>query len=62
MAAGTLPPVRRAPPGPPRTPRHGPEAQPEETHMAWTAPIIEEVACGMEINMYFPADEDDTLF
>ncbi|MEO0820345.1 MAG: pyrroloquinoline quinone precursor peptide PqqA [Pseudomonadota bacterium] len=24
--------------------------------MAWTAPIIEEVTCGMEINMYFPAE------
>ena len=30
--------------------------------MAWTAPKIEEVACGMEINMYFPAEDDDTLF
>ena len=27
--------------------------------MAWTAPIIEEVTCGMEINMYFPAEQDD---
>jgi coenzyme PQQ precursor peptide PqqA len=26
--------------------------------MAWTAPIIEEVSCGMEINMYFPAEEE----
>jgi coenzyme PQQ precursor peptide PqqA len=26
--------------------------------MAWTAPIVEEVTCGMEINMYFPAEED----
>ncbi|MGF1658096.1 MAG: pyrroloquinoline quinone precursor peptide PqqA [Rubrimonas sp.] len=26
--------------------------------MAWTAPIVEEVACGMEINMYFPAEEE----
>lgn len=30
--------------------------------MAWTTPTIEEVTCGMEINMYFPADEDGTLF
>ena len=32
--------------------------------MAWTAPVIEEVSCGMEINMYFPADggEDDAEF
>ena len=31
--------------------------------MAWTAPKIKEVTCGMEINMYFPAEEqDDTLF
>jgi coenzyme PQQ precursor peptide PqqA len=30
--------------------------------MAWTAPIIEEVTCGMEINMYFPAEEGDDLF
>lgn len=28
----------------------------EET-MAWTAPKIEELACGMEINMYFPAED-----
>jgi coenzyme PQQ precursor peptide PqqA len=26
--------------------------------MAWTAPVIEEVTCGMEINMYFPAEEE----
>jgi coenzyme PQQ precursor peptide PqqA len=30
--------------------------------MAWTAPKIEELTCGMEINMYFPAEDDDTLF
>lgn len=30
--------------------------------MAWTAPIIEEMSCGMEINMYFPAEEDGDLF
>ncbi len=27
--------------------------------MAWTAPMVEELSCGMEINMYFPAEEDD---
>ena len=26
--------------------------------MAWAAPIIEEIACGMEINMYAPAEDD----
>ncbi len=31
--------------------------------MAWTKPTIEEFACGMEINMYFPAEDDErTLF
>ena len=30
--------------------------------MAWTAPKIEEVTCGMEINMYFPAEDDGDLF
>lgn len=30
--------------------------------MAWTIPTAEEMTCGMEINMYFPAEEDDTLF
>lgn len=30
--------------------------------MAWTAPTVEEATCGMEINMYFPAEEDDVLF
>ena len=43
------------------------EASPNRTRkeetMAWTTPTIEELTCGMEINMYFPADEDDsTLF
>jgi coenzyme PQQ precursor peptide PqqA len=33
-----------------------------EEIMAWTAPIIEEVTCGMEINMYFPAEDDGDLF
>ncbi|MCB1354850.1 MAG: pyrroloquinoline quinone precursor peptide PqqA [Rhodobacteraceae bacterium] len=31
--------------------------------MAWTKPILREVACGMEINMYGPAEDDqDVLF
>lgn len=32
--------------------------------MAWTKPKIVEIACGMEINMYGPAEDDrreDTL-
>jgi coenzyme PQQ precursor peptide PqqA len=27
--------------------------------MAWATPVIEELTCGMEINMYFPAEEDE---
>ncbi|MGM0583309.1 MAG: pyrroloquinoline quinone precursor peptide PqqA [Pseudomonadota bacterium] len=32
--------------------------------MAWTTPEIEEFACGMEINMNFPAEDEreDPLF
>ncbi|TVP72243.1 MAG: pyrroloquinoline quinone precursor peptide PqqA [Rhodobacteraceae bacterium] len=34
--------------------------------MTWKTPEIKEIACGMEINMYGPADDDrrddDTLF
>ncbi|MEM8790540.1 MAG: pyrroloquinoline quinone precursor peptide PqqA [Pseudomonadota bacterium] len=31
--------------------------------MTWTAPTLKEITCGMEINMYFPADDqDDDLF
>lgn len=33
--------------------------------MAWTKPEIKEIACGMEINMYAPAEDDryeETLF
>jgi len=35
--------------------------------MAWTKPIIREIECGMEINMYGPdgereADDDGVLF
>ena len=29
--------------------------------MAWTAPKLDEIPCGMEINMYFPADDQDEL-
>jgi len=35
----------------------------EESTMVWTAPKIEEICLGMEINMYYPADErEDDLF
>jgi len=34
----------------------------KETAMAWTTPKLEEVTCGMEINMYFPAEDDPVLF
>jgi coenzyme PQQ precursor peptide PqqA len=27
--------------------------------MAWTTPMIREIECGMEINMYGPEQEDD---
>ncbi len=30
--------------------------------MTWTTPEISEIACGMEINMYFPADDEGDLF
>lgn len=33
--------------------------------MAWTKPEIKEIACGMEINMYGPSEDDqrgDELF
>ena len=30
--------------------------------MTWNTPKIEELSCGMEINMYFPAEEDGELF
>lgn len=46
--------------GPPGEARPPP---PQEDMMAWTTPTIEELACGMEINMYFPAEDDErTLF
>jgi coenzyme PQQ precursor peptide PqqA len=33
-----------------------------EACMAWTAPVVEELSCGMEINMYFPAEDEGDLF
>ena len=30
--------------------------------MTWSTPTVEEVTCGMEINMYFPAEDEDDLF
>ena len=36
--------------------------KPWEASMAWTTPEIEEVTCGMEINMYFPAETEEDLF
>lgn len=30
--------------------------------MSWTTPKIDEITCGMEINMYFPAEDDPILF
>ncbi len=27
--------------------------------MAWNKPKLREIACGMEINMYGPAEEDE---
>ncbi|MEM9046117.1 MAG: pyrroloquinoline quinone precursor peptide PqqA [Pseudomonadota bacterium] len=32
--------------------------------MTWTTPTIKEITCGMEVNMYFPAEEerDDDQF
>jgi coenzyme PQQ precursor peptide PqqA len=31
--------------------------------MAWSKPILREISCGMEINMYGPdGDEDGVLF
>ena len=35
----------------------------EEKTMAWTKPVIREIECGMEINMYGPSeDEGGVLF
>lgn len=30
--------------------------------MAWTKPVIREIECGMEINMYGPASDEDREF
>lgn len=34
----------------------------EEIYMAWTKPALKEIACGMEINMYAPAEDEPVLF
>lgn len=37
----------------------------EELTMAWKTPVVKEIACGMEINMYGPAEDerhDEELF
>ncbi len=26
--------------------------------MAWTKPVLKQIACGMEINMYGPSEDD----
>ena len=40
-----------------------PAAGDEEETMAWTKPVIREIECGMEINMYGPSeDEGGVLF
>lgn len=36
--------------------------QEETTNMAWTKPILKEIARGMEINMYAPAEDEPVLF
>lgn len=30
--------------------------------MAWIKPKLQEIACGMEINMYAPAEDEPVLF
>jgi coenzyme PQQ precursor peptide PqqA len=35
-----------------------PSTKPEEDQMAWTAPKLKEVNCGMEINSYAPAEDE----
>lgn len=42
--------------------RHRSGGELEENHMAWTKPILTEIACGMEINMYAPAEDEPVLF
>ncbi|WP_425496092.1 pyrroloquinoline quinone precursor peptide PqqA [Paracoccus aestuariivivens] len=34
----------------------------EEELMAWTKPALKEISCGMEINMYAPAEDEPVLF
>jgi coenzyme PQQ precursor peptide PqqA len=34
----------------------------EVAYMAWTKPTLKEIACGMEINMYAPAEDEPVLF
>jgi coenzyme PQQ precursor peptide PqqA len=29
--------------------------------MAWKKPVLREISCGMEINMYGPAEDDDGI-
>ncbi len=38
--------------------RRAAERNTMEEIMAWTAPMIDEVTCGMEVNMYFPAEDE----
>lgn len=35
------------------------EDQFREVEMAWTAPKIKDIACGMEINMYQPGEDEE---
>ena len=37
-------------------PRHQDAGPRKEAHMKWHTPKIVEIACGCEINAYFPAD------
>ena len=32
------------------------------TKMTWMTPQLQEVSCSMEVNMYFPAEDDTLLF
>jgi len=34
----------------------------EGNNMAWKKPVLREISCGMEINMYGPAEDDGVLF
>lgn len=48
----------------PRCPAHSTHrnSRKEETFMAWNKPVIREIECGMEINMYGPEHDDGVLF